>query len=369
MDELEALRRRIRNLDAAMLALAAERMELARDVGQAKHAAGVPLRDFEVEKRVLERAAGTAAELGMAPELARALMRALIDESCRVQEVARSEAYSGAAETILVVGGRGQMGRWFARFFASQGHRVRVCDRVADDGEFPDAPTLESGLEGATLALVAVPLEGVAESLDAIAAAAPLAGFRGTVCDIASLKGHLAPAVGRARAAGLAVTSIHPMFGPSARTLADRVICLCDCGVPAATEHVASLFRDTAAALVPLSFESHDRIAAYVLGLSHVLNLAFARALAASGLSLAELSAVGSSTFQAQLATTASVAGDNPDLYYAIQKLNAATPRVHADLARAFEDLRTAVARGDREGFTGAMGAARRWLETGAPVA
>lgn len=54
-DRLDRLRRRIRNLDAALLGLMAERMELAREVGQEKREAGIPLRDFEVEKRVLAR--------------------------------------------------------------------------------------------------------------------------------------------------------------------------------------------------------------------------------------------------------------------------------------------------------------------------
>ena len=66
VDRLERLRRRIRNLDAALLGLVAERMELAREVGRAKRERGVPLRDFEVEKRVLERAAESAEELGVA---------------------------------------------------------------------------------------------------------------------------------------------------------------------------------------------------------------------------------------------------------------------------------------------------------------
>lgn len=365
MEKLEALRRRIRNLDSALLGLIAERMELAREIGREKLRAGIPLRDFEVEKRVLDRAAVVAHEAGLAPELASAVMGSLIDEACRVQEVERHAAYSGAAETVLVVGGRGRMGRWFGRFFGSQGHAVRVLDRNPDDGELADAGTLAAGLEGATLALIAVPMEQVAESLDEIAAA----GFGGTVCEIASLKGHLAPALARARAAGLAVTSIHPMFGPGVRTLAGRVICLCDCGVPRATEHVAGLFRDTAATLVPLSIERHDEIAAYVLGLSHLSNLVFARALAQSGLALGELSAVGSSTFQAQLATTAAVAGESPELYFAIQKLNAATPRVHAGLARAVEEITRWIAEGRLDAFAEAMAEARRWLEAGAPRA
>ena len=358
MDKLEALRRRIRNLDAALLGLVAERMELAREIGHEKLAAGIPLRDFEIEKRVLDRSDTAAAELGMAPELARAVMRSLIDEACRVQEHDRHAAYSGAAETILVVGGRGRMGRWFARFFDSQGHRVRIFDRVADDGEFPAASSLAAGLDGATLALVAVPLERVGESLAEVVAT----GFGGTVCDIASLKGHLAADLERARAAGAAVTSIHPMFGPGARTLADRVICLCDCGAPAATAHVAGLFRDTAATLVPLSLERHDEIAAYVLGLSHLLNLVFARALAESGLTLEELAAVGSTTFQSQLATTTAVTAESPELYFAIQRLNAFTPRVQAGLASAVEQFRAFTAAGDAVAFATAMRDARAWL-------
>lgn len=363
MDKLEALRRRIRNLDAALLGLVAERMELAREIGREKQAAGIPLRDFEVEKNVLERAARSAAELDLAPEIAREVMRTLVDEACRVQEVDSYSAFAGAAETILIVGGRGRMGRWFARFFSSQGHRVRVHDRSPDDGEHPDAPTLESGLEGATLALLAVPLDDVAATLAAVAAT----GFRGTVCDIASLKAHLAPDFQAARAAGCAVTSIHPMFGPAARTLSDKVVCLCDCGVPEANEHVARLFRETAVTLVPLSLERHDEIAAYVLGLSHLANLVFARALAECGLAREELDAVGSTTFHAQLQTTASVVSENPDLYFSIQRLNQFTPRVHEELARAVEAFRAAVAAGDRASFARAMEGANRWLAGGRP--
>ena len=62
-EQLDRLRRRIRNLDAALLGLVAERLELAREVGREKRAAAVPLRDYEVEKRVLERSAESAEAL------------------------------------------------------------------------------------------------------------------------------------------------------------------------------------------------------------------------------------------------------------------------------------------------------------------
>lgn len=358
-DRLERLRRRIRHLDSALLGLVAERIELAREVGQEKRARGVPLRDFEVERRVLERAAASAAELGVEVGLARELMRSLIDESCRVQEVEHYSAFTGEAESVLVIGGAGKMGRWLVRFLESQGHRVRIFDPAPGAADPARAETLAEGLAGASMALVAVPLAATAAAIDA----AVETGFRGVVCDVASLKQHLGPAFERARAAGAAVASLHPMFGPGARTLSGRVVVVCDCGVPAATARVAGLFRDTAATLIELDLERHDRVAAWVLGLSHFVNLVFARALAASGLSAGELAGIGSTTYAAQLATTRSVVGESPELYFDIQRLNPFTPEVHDQAAAALGEWARCVASGDRDGFATAMSEALAWLD------
>jgi chorismate mutase/prephenate dehydrogenase len=61
---------------------------------------------------------------------------------------------------------------------------------------------------------------------------------------------------------------------------------------------------------------------AWVLGLSHALNIAFFSALARSGLPADELAAVSSTTFERQLALARQVASENPHLYYEIQRLN-----------------------------------------------
>ncbi|MEO7793260.1 MAG: prephenate dehydrogenase/arogenate dehydrogenase family protein [Thermoanaerobaculia bacterium] len=358
-ERLDRLRRRIRNLDAAMLGLMAERMELAREVGQEKRVAGIPLRDFEVEKRVLARAAASAETLGLAPDLARGVMRQLVEEACRVQEVDHFSTYSGEAETILVVGGAGKMGHWLVRFFETQGHRVRVLDPAAVPGGLEVVSSLAEGLAGASMVFVAVPLDRVAATVEEIASL----GYLGVLCDVASVKEHLRPALETARDLGVAVTSIHPMFGAGARTLSDKVICLCDCGVPAATERVAALFRETAVTLVPLSLERHDEIASYVLGLSHFLNLLFARVLATSGLSFAELTAVGSTTFHSQFATTESVVRENPRLYYEIQRSNRFSERLYREVERAAADWIDWVEKGEPAQFADAMTAIGAWLD------
>ena len=71
-----------------------------------------------------------------------------------------------------------------------------------------------------------------------------------------------------------------------------------------------------------MSLDDHDRLIAYVLGLSHALNIAFFTALAESGEAAPRLARMSSTTFDAQLDVASRVAQESPELYYEIQSLN-----------------------------------------------
>jgi chorismate mutase/prephenate dehydrogenase len=350
---LEGLRREIAGIDTDILRLVAARVTAAREIGRQKQQSGVPLRDWEVERQVLERAAALAGPLGLPAGAVRSLMGVLIEAAREEQEATSYATYRGPQESILVVGGLGKMGRWFVDFLGNQGHRVAVWDTAA-----PGAAGLGEAIGEASMAVLAVAPEAVAGILDELARRQ----YRGTVFDIASLKAHLRPAITRARQAGLAVTSLHPMFGPGTRALSGRVICICDCGDPVATRRAEALFTDTAASLVHLSLEEHDRAVSYVLGLSHLLNLLFAKVLANSGTAFDHLNRVGSTTFHAQIGTTATVVGEDPALYFAIQRLNPFTPEIYEAVRRELEELTGWVLTGDRASFSAMMEQARDWM-------
>jgi chorismate mutase len=53
--ELEALRSRIAAVDASLIELIAKRLALAREIGEAKRAAGLPVRNYATESEVLDR--------------------------------------------------------------------------------------------------------------------------------------------------------------------------------------------------------------------------------------------------------------------------------------------------------------------------
>ena len=136
-----------------------------------------------------------------------------------------------------------------------------------------------------------------------------------------------------------------------------------DLGVPAATAQARSLFESTMAEQIEMSLEDHDRLIAYVLGLSHALNLAFFTALAESGELVPRLKKLSSTTFDAQLKVASLVATDNPHLYFEIQALNDYGGTSLEALRTAAERIKKLVNDKDEGGFVELMEAGRRYLE------
>ena len=94
---------------------------------------------------------------------------------------------------------------------------------------------------------------------------------------------------------------------------------------------------------VVMGLDEHDRLIAYVLGLSHALNIAFFTALADSGEAAPRLANLSSTTFDSQLDVASRVAAESPDLYFEIQSLNEYGGESLQALQRAVERLLAAV--------------------------
>jgi chorismate mutase/prephenate dehydrogenase len=94
---------------------------------------------------------------------------------------------------------------------------------------------------------------------------------------------------------------------------------------------------------------------AFVLGLAHALNIAFFTALAESGEAAPRLARLSSTTFDAQLDVATRVAGENPDLYFEIQSLNAYGEEPLLALRGAVERIWRAVHERDAESFVAMM--------------
>ena len=266
----------------------------------------------------------------------------------------------GNGQRALVIGGGGKMGRWFADFLASQGFEVTVADPVNTVDDFPCVADWQQAEGDFVVTVVAAPLQVSAEILITMSEL----GHAGLIFDIGSLKTPLLPALEKLAATGAQVTSVHPMFGPDVELLSDKHVLFLDAGNAKATAAARALFDSTMAQQTEMNLADHDRLIAYVLGLSHALNIAFFSVLAESGEAVPSLAEISSTTFDAQLEVATKVAGEHAQLYFEIQHLNAFGMEPLEGLAAAVQKIADAVRSGDEAAFVQLMEDGRRYLES-----
>lgn len=359
--ELERLRAKLAEVDARILELVAERGRLASVIGQSKRAEGHPARDFRQERDVIERALALAEKLDLSPRIAEELMLLLIRSALTVQEQEGIvTASSGSGKRALVIGGAGKMGRWFVRFLLSQGFDVDVADPVPFGGKITQFDSWKDCELDHDVIVAAAPLEQTNTIFLEMARRPP----QGLVFDIGSLKSPLRRGLLALIEAGAQVTSVHPMFGPDTELLSGRHVIFVDVGNARATGEARQLFASTMAVQVEMDLERHDRLIAYVLGLSHALNIAFFTALAESGEAAPVLAKLSSTTFDEQLGVARKVSEDNPSLYYEIQSLNDYGTESLSALLYAVERLRSVVRAGDADGFAALMERGKEYLSS-----
>ena len=357
---LDELRQALTELDGQLIELVARRRSLSEQVAAAKRATGRPTRDFAREREVILRGRSAAERLHVSPDLAESLLRQLIQSSLTTQEQARVAAHAqGSGKRALVIGGRGKMGGWFADFLASQGFHVAIADPAGRLPQFDYVADWTKDALDQDLIVLATPLGATADLLAALATRAP----PGLIFDLGSLKTPLRAGLKALVEAGCKVTSLHPMFGPDTELLSGRHVIFIDLGNREALDEAQALFAPTMAERVVMGLDEHDRLIAYVLGLSHALNIAFFTALADSGEAAPRLARLSSTTFDAQLDVASRVAEESPELYFEIQSLNEYGGESLRALSQAVERLVGAVESKNAAEFTAMMNRGRAYLD------
>jgi len=351
-DQLLEFRKRLDQIDDSIIDLIAERQSVVTTIGKHKLDTGVPLRHYAREREVIDRGMARAESLGLSRGVAREILETLIHYSLGNQETHQlTQSDHGQGQRALVIGGLGRMGEWMSRFLDMVGYRVDVADPADVETVFAKITDWEACIDDYDVVVVAVTLRPSNAILHRLAELKP----RGLIFDIGSLKSPMRSGLNALAAQGCRVCSVHPMFGPREIGLSGRHILFVDMGNAQAIAEARALFAHTAADCVDLSLEEHDEVMAWVLGLSHLVNIAFASALAKSGEAVPLLRQISGSTFNAQLKVASQVVSENPHLYYEIQQGNAMTGDVVERFRRAMDELVNAVKTEDEPSWTRAM--------------
>jgi len=244
-----------------------------------------------------------------------------------------------------IIGGTGQMGRFFAEVFRAAGWEVVVSGTKT-------ALTNPDVAEMADLVMVSVPIRA---TVDVIREVAPLLSEEQVFCDLTSLKAEPVRAMLESRAE---VIGLHPMGGPGAVSLRGQTIVATPARCrPETLEGLLSIFRDQGAAITLSTPEDHDRMMAVIQGLTHFGTLAKAEAIRRTGADVGETLAFTSPVYRIEMGFVGRVVAQDGGLYGDILQMNPAVPEVLAVFEEAVRTLREIVESGD-DGRFGAFFAA-----------
>lgn len=262
------------------------------------------------------------------------------------------------------------MGQWFAKFFKDV-FNVIIYDiasekaaTVARDLGIQAVETLPDLVSSCHLLILATPLMTVPQVIEDLAS---LLHFDMALIEISGVKSPIIDILKRTTQI-TNVLSIHPLFGPTTKTLHGKSIVLMPVtkNVTSAprVRKMISIFTSSGAQIVEILLEDHDQQLSRVLNLSHLLNMAFAMTLRNSTDSPSTLLQIATTTFNAQLTLAEAVASENPTHYARLQVSNPYTINVLDQLLEALTELRKVLSENNISAFVQILKENQQFLAT-----
>ncbi len=213
------------------------------------------------------------------------------------------------AKSIAIIGAGGQMGKWLAGYFVKKGFEVTGFDTENPvPTNINKAESLISAILNKEYVLLSTPTKKTPEIIRLIAKEMRRESY---LIDITSQKSKTATALGKIPAKVCPVC-IHPMFGPGVKGVKGQNIISIPIKDGKREFDVAkNLFPD--ANFVTIDSTEHDKKIAIILGLTHLINIAFANILAKDDKILLTEKMAGT-TFKAQKIIAESILTESPEL-------------------------------------------------------
>jgi len=321
---LDGLRKGIDAIDQEIVELLSKRQKQVDQVVALKKANNLPVYHPAREEDLISARRLQARGAGLCPDFIEELYRIIIHRSRVVQtgQMARKGVRPGA--TVLIVGGRGEMGRYFADWFQGAGYGVRVMS----SRDWGDIANLCDGID---LAMISVPIDKTIEIINRIA---PYLPPDAVLVDVTSIKKR--PLAAMLEAHPGPVLGLHPLFGPTTSTLDKQIVVACGGRDAAACQWVIDQFSTWGSIIVTATAEEHDHVMEFVQALRHFATFCFGQFLAAKKAPLARTLEFSSPIYRLELGMVGRLFAQDPGLY---AEIIFATPERRALLKEFIESL------------------------------
>jgi prephenate dehydrogenase len=238
-----------------------------------------------------------------------------------------------------IIGGTGKMGSLFAGVFHRAGYQVMISGRGT-------AVTAGEIAKAADIVIISVPVRSTSEVIGSIS---PLLSESQLICDLTSLKVFPVRDMLRSRAE---VIGLHPMFGPSVKSLTRQTIIVTPARCREETlEALKAVFLREGAVITTTTPEVHDRMMAVVQGLTHFVTLSIAETMRKSGVKPKETIPFMSPVYQIETGLVGRLLSQDPELYADMLRMNPYVPAVIQACRNAVNDVSKAVASDTNDDF------------------
>jgi len=303
LKDIEALRKEIDDIDEALVSLLGKRQQEVAQIVSLKRAHGIPVYHPAREEDLISNRRRQAQEVGLEPAYIEDLYRLILRQS-RVRQTAHM-AQKGVrpATTVLIVGGRGEMGRYFRHWLEAAGYTVRTLNRE-------DWDRVDELCSGIDLALVSVPIEVTAEVITQLGPHLPA---ECVLADITSIKGPPMEAMLKAHEGP--VVGLHPLFGPTPSTMDKQIVVVTPGRNETACRWVIEQFSAWGSITIRSDAEEHDNMMDMVQALRHFATFTFGQFLHKKGIDLHRTLEFSSPIYRLELVMVGRLFAQDPVLY------------------------------------------------------
>jgi chorismate mutase/prephenate dehydrogenase len=300
-NKLDELRNQIDTVDSQLVSLLAKRAKITAEVGHYKSQVGLPIYLPEREAELIAKRRLEAQQQNVSPVLVEDLLRRIMRESYHTQNVDYL-CTNPKIKKIVVVGGKGGLGRIFVDMFQRSGYPAEILER----GDWSNS---ESILQDAGLVLVAVPIkltESIIYKLSHLPADCVLVDITSTKQKplAAMLAAHKGPVLG-----------LHPMFGPDVNSLVKQVVVVCHGRNSESYDWFLKQIRIWGAHIQEVDAKQHDDAMVFIQVMRHFCSFVFGAHLAGENPPLKQLIALSSPIYRLELAMVGRLFAQDPELY------------------------------------------------------
>jgi prephenate dehydrogenase len=268
--------------------------------------------------------------------------------------------------TIGIIGGAGNMGRWFARYLLNEGFKVIISGRSQEKlliagKEFgiPTATNIDVVKQSQVVILSVPPdtLEAVVKEI------ASYVREEQVIFDITSVKTRPVEIMHQYIKKGT-ILGTHPVFGPGAKSLANQNFVLTPTNeTESALAGKVHKYLESKGANVPIMTpKQHDETMTVVLGLAHFIAIVSADTLLGFN-NFQEMKKIGGTTFKLLYTLVESVISEDPQLYASLQMSFPDISKVESLFQQNTKLWADMVENKDKDGFARRMNALRAKLE------